>query len=105
MLLSTCIKGRYFAGATSLLCQPGQILIINLILRNEHRFLLAGLKIEKLADWAARQAAYAKAAKDFLIKLKPEFSEIEVKFVRGMNVGRGQEARLILSVDCGSVEQ
>ncbi len=63
------------------------------------------MKLEKLADWAARQAAYSKAAKDFLIKLKPEFTDIEVKFVRGTNVGRGQEARLILTVDCGSVEQ
>jgi hypothetical protein len=73
--------------------------------RNEHRFLLAGLKVEKLSDWAARQAAYTKAAKEFLLRLKPEFADIEIKFVRGMNLGRGQESRLILSVDCASVEQ
>jgi hypothetical protein len=66
---------------------------------------LAVLKVEKLADWAAQQAAYTQAVKDFLVKLKPEFTEIEVKFVKGMYVGRGPEARLFLSVDCGSVEQ
>jgi hypothetical protein len=74
--------------------------------RNEHRFLLAGLKLEKLSDWAARQAAYTAAVKEFLAKLKPEFAtEIEVKFVRAVSLGRGQEARLFLSVDCGNVEQ
>jgi hypothetical protein len=76
-----------------------------LLCRNEHRFLLAGLKIEKLADWAARQAAYAKAVKEFLPKLKQDFSEVEIKFVRAISVGRGQEARLVLSVDCGSIEE
>jgi hypothetical protein len=68
--------------------------------------LLAGLKLEKLADWAARQAAYTTAVKEVLAKLKPEFAtEIEVKFVRAVSLGRGQEARLFLSVDCGNVEQ
>jgi hypothetical protein len=74
--------------------------------RNEHRFLLAGLKVEKVADWTARQSAYLAAAKEFLVKLKPDFStEIDVKFVRGSNVGRGQDTRLFLSVDCANVEQ
>jgi hypothetical protein len=46
------------------------------------------------------------AVKEFLAKLKPDFStEVEVKFVRGTNAGRGQDTRLFLSVDCGSVEQ
>jgi hypothetical protein len=80
--------------------------IIFFVIRNEHRFLLAGLKIEKNADWAARQAAYLTAVKAFLVKLKPDFStEVEVKFVRVTNVGRGQETRLFLSVDCGSIDQ
>ncbi len=78
----------------------------NCYLRNEHRFLLAGLKVEKLSDWAARQAAYMAATKEFLAKLKPEFAaEIGVKFVRAINLGRGKEPRLFLSVDCNSVEQ
>ncbi len=77
-----------------------------MLFRNEHRFLVAGLKVEKLSDWAARQAAYTRAVKEFLAKMKPEFStEIEVKFVRAVSLGRGQEARLFLSVDCGNVEQ
>ncbi len=80
--------------------------IVLFVIRNEHRFLLAWLKIEKNADWAARQAAYLAAVKEFLAKLKPDFStEVEVKFVRGTNAGRGQDTRLFLSVDCGSVEQ
>ena len=67
---------------------------------------MAGLKIEKMSDWAARQAAYNKAVKEFLTKLKPEFAtEVDVKFVRAVSLGRGQEARLFLSVDCGNVEQ
>jgi hypothetical protein len=67
---------------------------------------LAGLKIEKMSDWAARQAAYDKAVKEFLAKLKPEFAtEIDVRFVRAISLGRGQEARLFFSVDCGSVKQ
>jgi len=82
------------------------ILQINVHCRNEHRFLLAGLKVEKLAYWTARQAAYAKAAREFLNKLKPEFAtEVEVKFVKAVSAGRGAEARLFLSVDCGSIEQ
>jgi hypothetical protein len=77
-----------------------------ILFRNEHRFLVAGLKIEKMSDWAARQAAYNKAVKEFLTKLKPEFAtEVDVKFVRAVSLGRGQEARLFLSVDCGNVEQ
>jgi hypothetical protein len=78
----------------------------HLFVRNEHRFLLAGLKVEKMADWAARQQAYTKAVKECLIKMKPEFdTEVVVKFVRALSVGRGQDARLFLSVDCGNVEQ
>jgi hypothetical protein len=77
-----------------------------LFIRNEHRFLLAGLKLEKLADWAARQAAYLTAVKELLVKLRPEFAtEVDIKFVRAVSLGRGQDARLFLSVDCGSVEQ
>jgi hypothetical protein len=76
------------------------------LIRNEHRFLLAGLKVDKMSDWAARQEAYTKAVKECLVKMKPDFAtEVMVKFVRAVSVGRGQDARLILSVDCGSVEQ
>ncbi len=68
--------------------------------------MIAGLKLEKLADWAARQAAYTTAVKEVLAKMKLEFAtEVEVKFVRAVSLGRGQEARLFLSVDCGNVEQ
>jgi len=47
--------------------------ILNMLfcfIRNEHRFLLAGLKLPRLADWTARQAAYLDAAKSFVLKLK-----------------------------------
>ena len=74
--------------------------------RNEHRFLLAGLKVDKMADWAARQSAYLAATKAFLTRLNPEFESINIKFVRYLNIGRkNEEARLFLSVDCATVEQ
>jgi hypothetical protein len=73
--------------------------------RNEHRFLLAGLKVPRHSDWAARQAAYLSAVKEFLLKLKPDFSSIEVTFVKALNVGRKEDKRLFLSVDCKDVQQ
>ena len=73
--------------------------------RNEHRFLLAGLKVPRHTDWAARQAAYLSAVKEFLLKLNPEFTSIEVTFVKALNVGRKEDKRLFLSVDCKEVQQ
>jgi hypothetical protein len=73
--------------------------------RNEHRFLLAGLKVPKHSDWSARQAAYLTAAKEFVIRLKPEFSSIEVTFVKALSIGRKEDKRLVLSVDCKDVPQ
>jgi hypothetical protein len=67
--------------------------------------LLAGLKIPRLPDWEARQAAYLAAARAFLVKLNPEFSTIEVPFVKAINIGKKEDARLFLSVDCKTVEQ
>jgi len=58
---------------------------------DEHRFLLAGLKVAKLADWTECQAAYASAVKSFLVKLKPEFSTIEVttcSYMKAINICR-----------------
>jgi hypothetical protein len=74
-------------------------------IRNEHRFLLAGLKLPRLADWTARQAAYLDAAKSFVLKLNPEFTSIEVTFVKAINIGKKEDPRLFLSVDCKTVEQ
>jgi hypothetical protein len=73
--------------------------------RNEHRFLLAGLKVQKHSDWSARQAAYLTAAKEFILQLKPEFSSIEVTFVKALSIGRKEDKRLFLSVDCKDVPQ
>ncbi len=44
--------------------------------------MIAGLKVKKLPDWAARQAAYLAAVKEFVMKLKPEFSTLPISFVR-----------------------
>ena len=77
----------------------------NVLSRNEHRFLLAGLKVPKHSDWTARQAAYLSAIKEFLLKLNPDFSSIEVTFVKALNVGRKEDKRLFLSVDCKEVQQ
>jgi hypothetical protein len=63
------------------------------------------LKVLRHLDWAAHQAAYLAAVKQFLLKLKPDFSSIEVTFVKALNVGRKEDKRLFLSVDCKNVEQ
>ncbi len=68
---------------------------------HENRFLIAGLKIKKLPDWAARQAAYLAAVKEFLVKLKPEFSSLPVLFVRALPY----EPKLLLSVECAKAKQ
>ncbi len=90
------------------LYQDKQLLSVydyNVLSRNEHRFLLAGLKVPKHSDWTARQAAYLSAVKEFLLKLNPDFSSIEVTFVKALNVGRKEDKRLFLSVDCKEVQQ
>ncbi len=80
--------------------------MVNFLLRNENRFLLAGLKVERLADWEACQAAYSAAVKDFIKKLKPDFAEsVEIRFVKGTYIGRGQDQRIFMSADCAAVEQ
>ncbi len=68
---------------------------------HENRFLIAGLKIKKLPDWAARQAAYLAAVKEFLAKLKPEFSALPIQFVRAIRY----EPKLLLSVECEKAKQ
>ncbi len=84
--------GRYY-----LYC----IYLLILIFRNENKFLLSGLKVPKHQTWHERQAAYVTAVKDCLVKLNPDFTSIEVKFVRSMRV----EPRLYLSVECATVFQ
>jgi hypothetical protein len=59
------------------------------------------LKVKKLPDWTARQAAYLTAIKDFLAKLKPEFSSLPVLFVRAIRY----EPKLLLSVECQKAKQ
>jgi hypothetical protein len=66
--------------------------------RNENKFLLSGLKLQKYQTWHERQAAYVAAVKDFVVKMKPDFTNVEVKFVRSMRV----EPRLYLAVECGN---
>jgi hypothetical protein len=63
------------------------------------------LKVPRHADWAARQAAYLAAVKEFLLKLNPDFTSIEVTFVKALNIGRKEDKRLFLSVDCKDVQQ
>jgi hypothetical protein len=63
--------------------------------------LVAGLQVKKLPDWSARQAAYLAAVKDFVAKLKPEFSTIPIQFVRAIRY----EPKLLLSVECAKAKQ
>ena len=67
--------------------------------RNESQFLLGGLKVDNKPTWHERQAAYKAAVKAFLVKMKPEFESLEVKFVRSLRV----DPRLFLIVECKSV--
>jgi hypothetical protein len=79
-------------------------LIVNatiIFISHENRFLIAGLKIKKLPDWSARQAAYLSAVKEFLAKLKPDFSSMPVTFVRAIRY----EPKLLLSVECEKAKQ
>jgi hypothetical protein len=73
-------------------------LIVSFCLRNESQFLLGGLRVDNKPSWLERQAAYKTAVRAFLMKLKPEFESIEIKFVRSLRV----DPRLFLAVDCKS---
>jgi hypothetical protein len=59
------------------------------------------LKVRRFPTWHERQAAYVAAVKAFLLKLKPEFSEVEVKFVRSIRV----DPKLYLDVESGNAYQ
>jgi hypothetical protein len=74
---------------------------LTFILSHENRFLIAGLKVKKLPDWAARQAAYLAAVKEFVAKLKPEFSSLPISFVQAIRY----EPKLLLSVECAKAKQ
>ncbi len=70
-------------------------------LSHEHRFLLSGLNVEKKPSWTERQAAYLSAVKAFLGKIKPEFAELPVVFVKAIRF----EPKLLLSVECAKPKQ
>jgi hypothetical protein len=68
---------------------------------HEHRFLIAGLDVEKKSSWEERQAAYLAAAKAFLTKLKPDFANLPVTLVKAIRY----DPKLLLSVDCAKPKQ
>jgi hypothetical protein len=68
---------------------------------HENQFLLAGLKVEKLAAWTERQSAYLSATKAFLTKLKPEFATLPISYVKAIR----HEPKLMLSVECPKAKQ
>jgi len=63
--------------------------------------LIAGLDVGKKPSWEERQASYMAAVKEFLIKIKPEFSTLPVTYVKAIRY----EPRLLLSVDCAKPKQ
>ncbi len=69
--------------------------------RNESKFLLWGLQVERKATWEERQATYLAAVRHFLALLKPEFETVKIKFVKAIHF----DPKLFLSVECGSAEQ
>ncbi len=59
------------------------------------------MKVGKLSAWIERQEAYKKAVKEFLTKLKPEFSTLPVNYVKAIRY----DPKLILSVECAKAKQ
>jgi hypothetical protein len=55
----------------------------------------------KKPTWEERQTVYLSAVKEFLVKLKPEFSSLPVVFVKAIRY----EPRLLLSVECAKPKQ
>ncbi len=68
---------------------------------HEHRFLVAGLDVEKKPSWEERQAVYLAAVKAFLAKLKPDFAKLPVTFVKAICY----DPKLLLLVDCAKPKQ
>ena len=68
---------------------------------HENQFLVAGLKVGKLPSWTERQAAYLSAVKDFLKKLKPEFLDLPISYVKAIRY----DPKLLLSVECPKAKQ
>ncbi len=63
--------------------------------------MLAGLKVDKKSSWTKRQSAYLSAVKAFLTKIKPDFAELPVVFVKAIRF----EPKLLLSVECAKAKQ
>jgi hypothetical protein len=57
--------------------------------------------VERKATWEERQSAYLGAVREFVVKLKPEFATVQIKFVKSIHY----DPKLFLSVECGNAEQ
>jgi len=57
--------------------------------------------VGKLPSWTERQAAYLSAVKDFLKKLKPEFLDLPISYVKAIRY----DPKLLLSVECPKAKQ
>jgi hypothetical protein len=66
--------------------------------RNEKKFLLSELQVKRFPTWHERQAAFVSSVKEFVVKLKPDFESVEIKFVRSLRV----DPKLYLEVECGN---
>jgi hypothetical protein len=77
------------------------VINVGIFFSHEHRFLLSGLNVEKKQAWTERQAAYMSAVKAFLTKIKPEFAELPVIFVKAIRF----DPKLLLSVECAKAKQ
>ncbi len=80
---------------------PSHYAIFDFTFSHEHQFLIAGLNVGKKPTWEERQTIYLAAVKEFLVKLKPEFSSLPVVFVKAIRY----EPRLLLSVECAKPKQ
>jgi len=82
-------------------CPSQQFVDLCVFYSNEALFLLAGLTVPNEPTWQARQAAYLAAVKAFLIKLKPDFENIQIGFVRNLRT----KPRLFLIAECATPAQ
>ncbi len=75
--------------------------MLNFPSSHEHQFLIAGLNVGKKPTWEERQTVYLATVKEFLVKLKRDFANLPVVYVKAIRY----EPRLLLSVECAKPKQ
>jgi len=66
----------------------------------ENQFVITGLKTPNSDSWLERQKAFVKTTREFIVGFCPSLSSVVVKFCRVITT----KPRLILNVECGTIE-